>query len=58
MELSGFPDSMEYVQYGLVVTRSCLVIAATGGLSLMVSALMFLLPCRGNNQTNPEAIGC
>lgn len=55
VELSGFPDQMVYIQNGLVVTRSSLVIAGTGGLSFVVSALMFLLPCSKDNQTNKPA---
>lgn len=44
MELSGYPDVMQQIQNGLIVTRSGLVIAAFGGFSLVGCGLMFLLP--------------
>ena len=46
MEISGYPDVMEHIQNGLVLTRSGLVMVATGGISLVVTGLMFILPTR------------
>jgi len=55
MELSGYPDVLQYIQNGLVVTRSGLVVVATGCVSVFVSALMFLLPSNQQHQDEQAA---
>lgn len=55
MELSGYPDVMQYIQNGLVVTRSGLVIVATGGISLIVSGLLFTLRSKQEQEDEQAA---
>lgn len=55
MELSGYPDVMQYIQNGLVVTRSGLVIVATGGISLIVSGLLLVLPSKKEQEDEQAA---
>ena len=50
MELSGDPDPMQHIENGLIVTRSGLVVAVTGGVSVVVTALMFLLPFKQQHE--------
>lgn len=47
MERSGYPEIMQYIRHGLVVTRSGIVILACGGTSLIVTGLLFMLPTTG-----------
>jgi hypothetical protein len=46
---------MQYIQNGLVVTRSGLVIVATGGISLIVSGLLLVLPSKKEQEDEQAA---
>lgn len=53
MERSGFPDALEAIRNGLVVTRSGMVIAACGCVSGIVTGLLFLLPTARERNNGP-----
>ncbi len=55
MVLSGYPSDMEHILNGLVVTRSGLVIVATGGISLIVSGLLFTLRSKQEQEDEQAA---